>query len=143
MSAAQKPIRLPPLKTLRVRTPNGKPERPCVAIMSSVLSCWASAGYSTSGCAQLEQALRACMDGPPPRAAAQERGQLPPVPIQGQAHIPGEEEEVIEVKTREDYILHKRVGTMGTVDSPCENMGHRGTSKYKHTREDIVNLGTV
>jgi hypothetical protein len=108
MSAAQKPIRLPPLKTLRVRTPNGKPERACMAIMSSVLcksypiyyhqqaltighteplqyilrfvlsyrglltnlllciACWASAGYSTAGCAQVEQALRACMDGPRP-----------------------------------------------------------------------------
>ncbi|KAI8947369.1 37S ribosomal protein Mrp10 [Xylaria longipes] len=66
MSAAQKPIRLPPLKTLRVRAPNGKPERACVAIMSSVLSCWASAGYTTAGCAQVEHALRACMDGPPP-----------------------------------------------------------------------------
>ncbi|KAI0113573.1 37S ribosomal protein Mrp10 [Nemania sp. FL0031] len=68
MSAAQRPIRLPPLKTLRVRMPNGKPERPCVAIMTSVLSCWASAGYSTAGCAQVEQALRACMDGPQPSA---------------------------------------------------------------------------
>ncbi|KAI1754887.1 37S ribosomal protein Mrp10 [Xylaria castorea] len=66
MSAAQKPIRLPPLKNLRVRTPNGKPQRPCMAIMSSVLSCWASTGYSTVGCAQVEQALRACMDGQPP-----------------------------------------------------------------------------
>ncbi|KAI1110178.1 37S ribosomal protein Mrp10 [Nemania sp. NC0429] len=66
MSAAQKPIRLPPLKILRVRNPNGKAERPCMAIMSSVLSCWASAGYNTAGCAQVEQALRACMDAPPP-----------------------------------------------------------------------------
>ncbi|GAP92246.1 putative 37S ribosomal protein Mrp10 [Rosellinia necatrix] len=66
MSAAQKPIRLPPLKILRVRNPNGKPERPCMAIMSSVLSCWASAGYNVTGCAQVEQALRACMDGPLP-----------------------------------------------------------------------------
>ncbi|KAI1136779.1 mitochondrial ribosomal protein 10 [Hypoxylon sp. FL0543] len=66
MSAAQKPIRLPPLKSLRVRNPNGQRERPCMAIMSSVLACWASAGYSTAGCAQVEQALRACMDGPPP-----------------------------------------------------------------------------
>ncbi|KAI0406355.1 37S ribosomal protein Mrp10 [Xylaria palmicola] len=69
MFAAQKPIRLPPLKVLRVRTPNGKSERPCVAIMSSVLSCWASAGYSTAGCVQVEQALRACMDGPQPAPA--------------------------------------------------------------------------
>ncbi|KAI1411196.1 mitochondrial ribosomal protein 10 [Hypoxylon sp. FL1857] len=66
MSAAQKPIRLPPLKVLRVRNPNGQRERPCMAIMSSVLACWASAGYSTTGCAQVEQALRACMDGPQP-----------------------------------------------------------------------------
>ncbi|KAI1375993.1 mitochondrial ribosomal protein 10 [Hypoxylon crocopeplum] len=66
MSASQRPIRLPPLKVLRVRNPNGQGERPCVAIMSSVLACWASSGYSTVGCAQVEQALRQCMDGPPP-----------------------------------------------------------------------------
>ncbi|KAI2624726.1 mitochondrial ribosomal protein 10 [Hypomontagnella submonticulosa] len=66
MSLSQKPIRLPPLKVLRVRNPNGKQDRPCVSIMSSVLACWASAGYSTAGCAQVEQALRQCMDGPQP-----------------------------------------------------------------------------
>ncbi|KAI0181569.1 mitochondrial ribosomal protein 10 [Hypoxylon sp. FL1284] len=66
MSASQRPIRLPPLKKLRVRNPNGKRERPCMALMSSVLACWASAGYSTAGCAQIEQALRDCMDGPKP-----------------------------------------------------------------------------
>ncbi|KAI5863548.1 mitochondrial ribosomal protein 10 [Durotheca rogersii] len=66
MSASQKPIRLPPLKTLRVRNPNGQRERPCMAIMSSVLACWASAGHSTAGCAQIENALRECMDGPQP-----------------------------------------------------------------------------
>ncbi|KAL7624100.1 40S ribosomal protein mrp10 [Parahypoxylon ruwenzoriense] len=66
MSAAQKPIRLPPLKSLRVRNPNGRHERPCVSIMSSVLACWASTGYSTAGCSQVEQALRQCMDGPQP-----------------------------------------------------------------------------
>ncbi|KAI1647776.1 mitochondrial ribosomal protein 10 [Daldinia loculata] len=66
MSASQKPIRLPPLKVLRVRNPNGQRERPCMALMSSVLACWASAGYSTVGCAQVEQALRNCMDGPQP-----------------------------------------------------------------------------
>lgn len=35
-------------------------------------ACWASAGYNTAGCAQVEQALRACMDGPaapPPRGS--------------------------------------------------------------------------
>lgn len=33
-----KPIRLPPLKALRVRNPNKPEENPCVAVMSSVLS---------------------------------------------------------------------------------------------------------
>ncbi|KAK7751960.1 40S ribosomal protein mrp10 [Diatrype stigma] len=72
MSASQKPMRLPPLRVLRIRHPNGIPERPCVAVMSSVLACWASAGYNTAGCAQVEQALRACMDGPqqkPPKGS--------------------------------------------------------------------------
>ncbi|KAI2463510.1 mitochondrial ribosomal protein 10 [Annulohypoxylon bovei var. microspora] len=66
MSASQKPIRLPPLKSLRVRNPNGRREKPCVALMSSVLACWASAGHNTAGCATVEQALRNCMDAPPP-----------------------------------------------------------------------------
>lgn len=38
-----KPIRLPPLKALRVRNPNRPEENPCVAIMSSVLSTSRSA----------------------------------------------------------------------------------------------------
>jgi len=63
-SVHHKPFRLPPVKTLRVHAPNGTRERPCVTIMSSVLACWASAGYSTSSCAQVEQALRECMDQP-------------------------------------------------------------------------------
>lgn len=33
----QKPIRLPPLKTLRVHNPKRQVENPCIAIMSSVL----------------------------------------------------------------------------------------------------------
>ncbi|KAK9772347.1 putative 37S ribosomal protein Mrp10 [Seiridium cardinale] len=69
MSGKQKPMRLPPLKVLRVKNPNREGERPCMAIMSSVLACWASAGYNTAGCVQMEQALRACMDGPQPSAA--------------------------------------------------------------------------
>ena len=40
MSASQKPIRLPPLKILRVRNPNGKRERPCMSVMSSVLGTY-------------------------------------------------------------------------------------------------------
>ncbi|KAK1761656.1 hypothetical protein QBC33DRAFT_462968 [Phialemonium atrogriseum] len=60
------PIRLPPLRVLRVRNANRTEANPCMAIMSSVLACWASAGYNTSGCATVEQALRSCMDGPKP-----------------------------------------------------------------------------
>ncbi|KAK9414803.1 putative 37S ribosomal protein mrp10, mitochondrial [Seiridium unicorne] len=37
MSGTQKPMRLPPLKVLRVKNPNRQGERPCMAIMSSVL----------------------------------------------------------------------------------------------------------
>lgn len=36
-SVHHKPFRLPPVKTLRVHAPNGRKERPCVTIMSSVL----------------------------------------------------------------------------------------------------------
>ena len=32
-----KPIRLPPLKKLKVRQPNKAEENPCIAVMSSVL----------------------------------------------------------------------------------------------------------
>ncbi|PHH77404.1 hypothetical protein CDD82_3532 [Ophiocordyceps australis] len=66
----KKPIRLPPLKILRVHSPKKKIENPCLAIMSSVLACWASAGYSTTGCAAVETQLRQCMDGPKPPGAA-------------------------------------------------------------------------
>ncbi|KAK3078618.1 hypothetical protein LTS18_007048 [Coniosporium uncinatum] len=58
--------KLPPLPKLRVRRPNKPSENPCLGIMSSVLGCWASSGYTTQGCAQLEQQLRACMDAPRP-----------------------------------------------------------------------------
>ncbi|CAI0651878.1 37S ribosomal protein MRP10 [Colletotrichum fructicola] len=60
----QKPMRLPPVSVLRVKQPNKKPENPCIAVMTSVLACWASAGYHTQGCAALENSLRACMDKP-------------------------------------------------------------------------------
>ncbi|KAM0282005.1 hypothetical protein ACHAQH_003211 [Verticillium albo-atrum] len=60
-----KPMRLPPLKALRVKAPmNKKVDSPCVSLMSSLLACWASAGFNTSGCAALENALRTCMDSP-------------------------------------------------------------------------------
>lgn len=61
----QKPIRLPPLKTLRVHNPKRKTENPCIAIMTNVLACWASAGYNATGCLAIENQLRSCMDGPP------------------------------------------------------------------------------
>ncbi|TPX12927.1 uncharacterized protein E0L32_006572 [Thyridium curvatum] len=66
MAAGKTPMRLPPLKVLRVRNPNQKETNPCLNVMSSVLACWASAGYNTAGCAAVEQALRTCMDGPQP-----------------------------------------------------------------------------
>ncbi|KAF2493250.1 hypothetical protein BU16DRAFT_465031 [Lophium mytilinum] len=57
---------LPPLPKLRVRRPNKPEVNPCLGVMTSVLGCWASSGYSVQGCAQLEQKLRACMDAPRP-----------------------------------------------------------------------------
>ncbi|KAK3312868.1 hypothetical protein B0H66DRAFT_381994 [Apodospora peruviana] len=64
--SGRNPIRLPPLKVLRVKQPN-KPERnPCLSLMTNVLSCWASSGHNTTGCMQQENSLRACMDAPKP-----------------------------------------------------------------------------
>ncbi|KAK1828703.1 hypothetical protein QBC39DRAFT_264569 [Podospora conica] len=60
-----KPMRLPPVKRLRVRNPDKVEPNPCMLIMGQVLSCWASGGLSNSGCATVEQTLRACMDKPP------------------------------------------------------------------------------
>ncbi|EKG13044.1 Ribosomal protein MRP10 mitochondrial [Macrophomina phaseolina MS6] len=59
---------LPPLPKLRVRHPNRTEGNPCVGIMTSVLGCWASQGYSVAGCSAVEQQLRACMDAPRPKA---------------------------------------------------------------------------
>ncbi|KAI1013373.1 hypothetical protein LB505_003920 [Fusarium chuoi] len=69
MTGRHKAIRLPPLKTLRVHNPKRQVENPCIAIMSSVLACWASAGYNATGCAAIENQLRKCMDGPAPPPA--------------------------------------------------------------------------
>ncbi|EGS22442.1 mitochondrial 37S ribosomal protein mS37 [Thermochaetoides thermophila DSM 1495] len=60
------PMRLPPLPQLRVRNPNKPEPNPCLGVMTSVLACWASAGFNGRGCQTVEAALRACMDGPPP-----------------------------------------------------------------------------
>ncbi|KAK3046856.1 40S ribosomal protein mrp10 [Extremus antarcticus] len=54
--------KLPPLPKLRVRKPNAAEANPCIGVMSSMLTCWASQGHSAQGCAVLEQQLRACMD---------------------------------------------------------------------------------
>lgn len=43
MPGGHKPIRLPPLQTLRVKDPKRAPENPCVAIMSSVLGTFRNA----------------------------------------------------------------------------------------------------
>ncbi|RMZ74555.1 37S ribosomal MRP10 mitochondrial [Pyrenophora seminiperda CCB06] len=61
-SATHRP--LPPLPKLRIRRPNKPEANPCLGVMSSVLGCWASSGYSVQGCALLEQKLRQCMDAP-------------------------------------------------------------------------------
>nr|OQO23226.1 hypothetical protein B0A51_10411 [Rachicladosporium sp. CCFEE 5018] len=61
--------KLPPLPKLRVRRPEATNANPCIAMMSSVLGCWASQGYTTQGCAALEQSLRVCMDARKPQQA--------------------------------------------------------------------------
>ncbi|KAK0713287.1 hypothetical protein B0T26DRAFT_651468 [Lasiosphaeria miniovina] len=60
-----KPVRLPPLKVLRVRNPNKTETNACVTVLASVLACWASAGYNSAGCQNIEMSLRGCMDAPP------------------------------------------------------------------------------
>ncbi|KFX87178.1 hypothetical protein V490_08472 [Pseudogymnoascus sp. VKM F-3557] len=59
--------RLPPLPKLRVKRPNQSNFNPCLSIMTSVLTCWASSGHSVAGCSALETTLRACMDKPRPK----------------------------------------------------------------------------
>ncbi|KLU86901.1 37S ribosomal protein Mrp10 [Magnaporthiopsis poae ATCC 64411] len=63
-STVKNPIKLPPLRVLRVRNPTQKEVNPCLTVMQSVLACWASAGYTAAGCLALEQQLRDCADGP-------------------------------------------------------------------------------
>ncbi|KAM0693389.1 hypothetical protein Q7P36_006643 [Cladosporium allicinum] len=58
--------KLPPLPKLRVRKPDQTSANPCLGVMSSVLGCWASSGQAAAGCANLENALRACMDSRKP-----------------------------------------------------------------------------
>ncbi|RKF63853.1 37S ribosomal protein MRP10, mitochondrial [Golovinomyces cichoracearum] len=62
VSTAQKPIRLPPLNRLNVKRGGAGDKNPCLSIMSSVLTCWASNGFNVAGCQNLETQLRSCMD---------------------------------------------------------------------------------
>ncbi|CAL5872787.1 uncharacterized protein PFLUO_LOCUS7056 [Penicillium psychrofluorescens] len=64
VSTRLNPIRLQTINHLRVRRPNQQEQNPCVTVMSSMLNCWASQGYSAEGCAALETQLRKCMDQP-------------------------------------------------------------------------------
>ncbi|KAF7902306.1 hypothetical protein EAF00_002209 [Botryotinia globosa] len=73
-STAKVPMKLPPLPKLRVRRPNQTDSNPCLAIMTSVLTCWASSGYNVAGCQALETQLRTCMDAP--KAAAQKKNTI-------------------------------------------------------------------
>ncbi|KAG4431813.1 hypothetical protein DL95DRAFT_434876 [Leptodontidium sp. 2 PMI_412] len=68
VSTALQPMRLPPLPKLRVRRPNQADANPCLTLMSSVLTCWASSGYTAAGCQAFETQLRACMDTPRPKS---------------------------------------------------------------------------
>ncbi|KAG5294628.1 mitochondrial 37S ribosomal protein YmS-T [Histoplasma ohiense] len=62
-----KPLHLQTIQKLRVKSPNTHQANPCLAAMTSVLSCWASNRSATSGCFALEQQLRTCMDNGKPQ----------------------------------------------------------------------------
>ncbi|PWY95558.1 mitochondrial ribosomal protein 10 [Aspergillus sclerotioniger CBS 115572] len=68
VSTRLNPVRLQTIPHLRVRRPNNNEPNTCVAVMSSMLSCWASQGYTAEGCVVLEQQLRQCMDAPKPKS---------------------------------------------------------------------------
>ncbi|KAE8352950.1 hypothetical protein BDV28DRAFT_118437 [Aspergillus coremiiformis] len=61
------PVRLQTIPHLRIRRPNRNEQNPCVAVMATMLSCWASTGYTVAGCADVEQQLRQCMDASKPK----------------------------------------------------------------------------
>ncbi|PGH19850.1 hypothetical protein AJ80_03767 [Polytolypa hystricis UAMH7299] len=62
ISTRMKPMQLQTVNKLRVKRPNKSEPNPCTAVMSSVLTCWASSRFSVEGCFQVEQQLRACVD---------------------------------------------------------------------------------
>ncbi|PGH16979.1 hypothetical protein AJ79_01363 [Helicocarpus griseus UAMH5409] len=61
-STRMKPLHLQTIQKLRVKSPNTHQPNPCLAVMTSVLSCWASNRSGAAGCFSLEQSLKACMD---------------------------------------------------------------------------------
>ncbi|OJJ86524.1 mitochondrial 37S ribosomal protein mS37 [Aspergillus glaucus CBS 516.65] len=58
------PVRLQTIPHLRVRRPNQHEQNPCVTVMSTMLSCWASSGFGSENCAAIESQLKKCMDQP-------------------------------------------------------------------------------
>ncbi len=59
------------------------------------LACWASAGFNTSGCAAVEQTLRACMDKPKPPPRETQHHQLSLGPPVETAHTSRLQEQII------------------------------------------------
>ncbi|RPA90062.1 hypothetical protein L873DRAFT_1821765 [Choiromyces venosus 120613-1] len=55
-------MRLPPLKKFRIKKPDEPTVNPCIAVMASLLGCWASQGFTPEGCGRIEEQLRSCMD---------------------------------------------------------------------------------
>lgn len=62
MSVPQRPVRLPHLAKLRVKSAiPRKTGGPCNIALTNLLSCWASNGQAAEGCGALEQELKNCM----------------------------------------------------------------------------------
>ncbi|KAL4928585.1 mitochondrial 37S ribosomal protein mS37 [Aspergillus undulatus] len=62
ISTKLNPVRLNSIPQLRVRATEKADPTPCSAVMSAMLTCWASSGQSSAACSLLEQQLRECMD---------------------------------------------------------------------------------
>ncbi|KAL4806855.1 hypothetical protein BDV18DRAFT_138329 [Aspergillus unguis] len=60
VSTKLNPVRLNSINHLRVRAPSTSQLSPCTAIMSAMLTCWASP--ASGGCEALETQLKECMD---------------------------------------------------------------------------------
>ncbi|KAL4798057.1 hypothetical protein BDV19DRAFT_386715 [Aspergillus venezuelensis] len=69
VSTKLNPVRLNSIPRLRVRAKGSSELTPCAAVMSAMLSCWASPATS-EGCKVLEQQLRECMDTHKDKGAA-------------------------------------------------------------------------